>query len=290
MRTKREKDFWPIILLHVYIVGTFILIINSIENKSLIYLIEIIFAVIYLIFIVLYYMDYRERRIQQIINTRIKTKQSYLECIEKTVDIVRQIRHDSMNHLNTIGALCNSDKPNLTDEIHSFIERVSRESRRFCFKYDTGNDYLNVLLSIKNNLAEEKNISMSVEIKSSLSLAEIEPTELVFVLDCILDNSFEVLSDNDSISKKKIFFKSKIDEDKILISIKNNGPQIPDNILKNIFDCGFTTKPFEKSDKGGFGLFIAKKIIEENNGTVSVTSNKNETEFIIKFDTGINFI
>jgi len=63
------------------------------------------------------------------------------------------------------------------------------------------------------------------------------------------------------------------------INIKNDGPEIPKEIIGNIFDEFFTTK---KAGEGtGLGLNIVKKIVKKNKGTIECKSNPNETKFII---------
>jgi PAS domain S-box-containing protein len=63
------------------------------------------------------------------------------------------------------------------------------------------------------------------------------------------------------------------------ISIVNDGPMIPQEVLPKIFDEFFTTK--KRGEGTGLGLNIVKKIIEKHNGTIHCESNVSETRFII---------
>lgn len=75
-----------------------------------------------------------------------------------------------------------------------------------------------------------------------------------------------------------IFVKLKQENKKIIISIKDNGVGIPDEIREKIFEPNFTTK----SSGTGLGLAISRKIIESMNGTVSFIRNpEGGTQFII---------
>lgn len=67
------------------------------------------------------------------------------------------------------------------------------------------------------------------------------------------------------------------DNDKVKISISNNGPSIPDNIINRIFEPFFTTKKLGEGT--GLGLDIVKRIIEEIDGKINVESKPGKTTF-----------
>ena len=55
-----------------------------------------------------------------------------------------------------------------------------------------------------------------------------------------------------------------------MLEFKDNGPGIPEAILKKIFDPFFTTKPPGKGT--GLGLTIAAEIVKKYGGNLSVQS------------------
>ena len=67
-----------------------------------------------------------------------------------------------------------------------------------------------------------------------------------------------------------------------MIEIINYGETITKNDMKHIFERFYKGKN-ATSDSIGIGLALAKTIIEEDNGTISVESNNKETKFIIKY-------
>jgi len=66
------------------------------------------------------------------------------------------------------------------------------------------------------------------------------------------------------------------------IEIKDFGEGISEKDMKHIFER-FYKGENSKSDSVGIGLSLAKTIIENDNGQVSVESNENETVFTIKY-------
>ena len=69
--------------------------------------------------------------------------------------------------------------------------------------------------------------------------------------------------------------------DKILISVRDNGNGIPQNIVDKIFQPFFTTKPTGQGT--GLGLSLSYDIVKAHGGEIKVESKEGEsTEFIIE--------
>ena len=66
-----------------------------------------------------------------------------------------------------------------------------------------------------------------------------------------------------------------------LVSIRDNGPGIPNEIAGKIFDPFFTTKEINKGT--GLGLSLVESIVKEHSGTISFTTSSSGTEFIVSF-------
>ena len=105
------------------------------------------------------------------------------------------------------------------------------------------------------------------------------------MIDCIIsniiDNAFDSFTASEKKNNKAISLCTYIDNDEYIISIANNGPKIPENIISKIFENGFSTKK-QKTERG-FGLYIVKSIVKKYDGSIQVFSSDDETQFIIKF-------
>jgi signal transduction histidine kinase len=65
----------------------------------------------------------------------------------------------------------------------------------------------------------------------------------------------------------------------VCVGIENDGPPIPQALKGKIFKPFFTTKG--KGEGTGLGLFLVKRIVEEEGGSVSFSSDKEKTVFNI---------
>ncbi len=71
----------------------------------------------------------------------------------------------------------------------------------------------------------------------------------------------------------------------VVVKISNQGNNIPPEKLSRIFDKFYRLDDARQSNTGGtgLGLAISKQIVEMHNGTISVTSENNITEFTVAF-------
>ena len=78
-----------------------------------------------------------------------------------------------------------------------------------------------------------------------------------------------------------IWIKTAGNDKDIIITVKDDGLGIPDDVQDKIFDPFFTTKDIGEGT--GLGLNISYKIIQDHQGSINVTSKENEgTTFTLK--------
>jgi len=206
---------------------------------------------------------------------------SMAETIRNLEDLnttLRSQRHDYLNHFQVIYGLMELKE---YEEAKNYLEPVFKDILKVSKALKTAQPAVNALLQVKMETAENKNIDLFLDIRSDLKNIPMEPWSLCIVLANIIDNSITCLADVDK--QKKIYIEIEEDRRYYNFQIMNNGPQISENHLADIFKQGFTTK---KEQGHGMGLYIVSKIIEDVNGTINVLSNMKETMFYIQVPKG----
>ncbi len=102
--------------------------------------------------------------------------------------------------------------------------------------------------------------------------------ELNQVWTNVIDNAIDAMEVN---AGGTLEIETRQDRQFVQITIKDNGPGIPEEMQSQIFDPFFTTKDMGKGT--GLGLDVVTRIIRQHNGTVKVHSVPGNTEFVICF-------
>ncbi|MNJ53865.1 Sensor protein CzcS precursor [compost metagenome] len=81
-----------------------------------------------------------------------------------------------------------------------------------------------------------------------------------------------------------IDIRGRLKEGQVVIQVINYGDSIPKDELPHVFDMFFTGDRARTHQEGstGLGLFIAKNIVEQHEGTISVQSDLICTEFEVR--------
>jgi nitrogen-specific signal transduction histidine kinase/FixJ family two-component response regulator len=98
---------------------------------------------------------------------------------------------------------------------------------------------------------------------------EIDAGVVRIALMSILENALDACLEDKEKTAHKIVFGARQDPDHIVIQIVDNGTGMGPDTCENLFDLFFSSKGNQGT---GLGLFIAKKIIEQHGGRISVAS------------------
>ncbi|MBQ6282020.1 MAG: HAMP domain-containing histidine kinase [Bacilli bacterium] len=132
--------------------------------------------------------------------------------------------------------------------------------------------------SIKNvsTLCDLRNINIELNIKNDSKII-CDFKWQVEAITNILKNSIDHSKDN-----QKVIINVENNNVYSTVEIKDYGDGISKKDISHIFER-FYKGENATSDSIGIGLALAKTIIEEDNGNISVESNKNGTKFTIKY-------
>ena len=178
--------------------------------------------------------------------------------------------------------------------IKSFLTTILSASERAAkvvsdlsaFSKDHRNDEKSIVILHNNiasvlnifNFALRKNVDVHFDVDPSLEIVGLE-IKLFQLWSNLLKNAIESIEETELKGVLKIYSKEK--NGQICIYFENNGPHIPEETQKIIFDKFYTTKA--KKNGSGLGLSIVKSVLEEHNASISLSSNEEKTTFKLTF-------
>jgi len=177
----------------------------------------------------------------------------------------------------------------LSKEIEEYVSHLSETILNFKNFYkkdkkkkkDSIENIINNSYSIIKETLKSNQINFIRSIEKNINV-ETYTNELKQVILNIVKNAEEILTEIE-IENKYIKIKSERDlkNNKCVISIENNGGNIPNEIKDKIFEPYFSTK--EEKNGTGIGLYMSKIIIEEHcEGKLSVNNTEDGVCFIIE--------
>ena len=131
------------------------------------------------------------------------------------------------------------------------------------------NELMQRTLFLLQNQSLFQNIEIITDFTQDFTEAYADVQQLNHVFMNIILNAADAMEGNGMLTIKTSFNKK---NNTILIEISDTGPGFKNNVLNNIFDPFFTTK--EEGKGTGLGLSMAYGIIENHNGKLSASNNK----------------
>ena len=226
--------------------------------------------------------------------SRLKTEQLTQRAF--LGDFASLLAHEIRNPINNMNIWIQNIK-SLTDEqsdIYQAVNRIEEDCSRVSVLV---NNILAFSKPLKLNLEEidlEQYINEIIErwklnfaranIKTFFSAPEnlpkvlIDPRSMEQVFNNLIGNAIDAFDNKGGVISFKIsLHDSKTGRKQVQISVSDNGPGIPDEIIDHIFE------PFVTSKKkgNGWGLAVSKRIITSHKGTIQVKSYPGGTVFEI---------
>lgn len=162
----------------------------------------------------------------------------------------------------------------LNNLITEFLDYSKPESRPDQ-KVDLSLVMNDVIQNIKSSPQTPKNLELVIQVNSATILGFADKLKQAFLN--ISMNAVQAMLNSEN---PKLVIKLETFGDEVMLSIKDNGSGMPEEVKKRIFEPFFTTKP-----KGtGLGLAITHKVLESHQAQMQIHSEIGiGTEFILKF-------
>jgi signal transduction histidine kinase len=161
----------------------------------------------------------------------------------------------------------------LINSIKTFTHMDRGADRQFA-RVDTG---IRNTLTMLGHKLRAHNITITQDYDKDLPEVKMLVGELNQVWTNLIDNAIDAMEPT---GKGSLHIKTRKDREFAEITITDNGPGIPADVINQIFDPFFTTKEMGKGT--GMGLEVVQRIVkQQHHGSVKVSSQPGHTEFVI---------
>ncbi|WP_375533382.1 ATP-binding protein [Alteribacillus sp. HJP-4] len=192
--------------------------------------------------------------------TEIKQMLNAFSEVKSYSEDLRAQTHEFTNKLYVLLGLI---QLGLYEEAEDMIQAESNahQSKAKVLFNQLHDDKLQAILLGKTGIASERKIDFTIKEDSYLNSMppHISLSQLIVIVGNLIDNAFEALKDQNV--KIVSFFITDLGDD-IVMEIEDNGPGIPEDITKQIFERGFSSKGAGR----GYGLFNVMNEINELQG------------------------
>ncbi|CAM2007130.1 ATP-binding protein [Acanthopleuribacter pedis] len=180
----------------------------------------------------------------------------------------------------SLGEAINEEQTTLTDEVTALINKVNmmrdvistQQNYAKASLYTEDVSVIDLIEdSLKLNLASlQKQGVKIVKNYTSDPKGSVAKVKLVHVLTNLIKNAKEAMQENDGKNKEQILelIMRGVENNEVIVMVKDNGVGISQENKDKIFNHGFTTKPTGH----GFGLHTCANFMTEMGGTLEVSS------------------
>ena len=202
----------------------------------------------------------------------------YIQLIEKIIKKNIDNSSQCFLELKDYCAIIKEEIGRLEDTINSFLFSV-RKLELNLEEININSLILSTVDFLKYEI-ENNNINIEIKFDRDNLIMRIDERYIKQSLINIIQNAIDsILEKNEKNYKKEIQIKLKTVDNFALITIKDNGMGIKEELLSKIFEPYFTTKRHGT----GLGLTNVARIIEAHNGNINIESEyKKGTKVIIK--------
>jgi len=155
------------------------------------------------------------------------------------------------------------------------VKRFTRMDQRVESEEVDVEEGLRDTLKVIGSKARAKRAAVTLQVDADLPNVCAAGGELNQVWLNLVDNALDAIAEGG-----KIAIGARRELDRVVVSIADDGPGIPEEIRARIFDPFFTTKP--PGQGTGLGLDIARRLVRRWDGEITVESRPGHTEFSVE--------
>jgi len=223
---------------------------------------------------------------------------SYIEKQSAWQEMAKQVAHEVKNPLTPMKLMMQNferkfdpNDPKITDKVKNLSEvvigqidvitRVASAFSQFAQLPQKNDEEISLNKEIRNALTIFSDENIFVHANQDNILMKIDKDYLTRIITNLVTNASQAKSDG---RKSVINVDLEKIEKRIRITVNDNGVGISQNKLEKIFDPNFTSK----NSGMGIGLTMVKRMVEDYNGTISVSSEEDKgASFIISMPSNL---
>ena len=195
--------------------------------------------------------------------------------VTQIINSMRANVHEFKNKIHVISGLLKLEE---YEEVKKYVSNIR-------IKLDEENNevqkiedpIIKALLLSKISLAREKKIFLNIENNSNFmgKHNNINSDDLIVIIGNLIENAMESFDLNTSL-KKEVNIKLSENENKIFISVTDNGEKILN--INRIFQMGYSSK----GEKRGSGLALVKNLVSLYDGRIDIIDEHTQKTFYIE--------
>lgn len=244
--------------------------------------------VVLIVFILTIYIVFRQKRLSEMKNDFINNMTHELKTPVATISLAAQMLLDpsvgkSPNMFKHISGVINDETKRLRFLVEKVLQMSLFEGQKASLKKREldANDLITSVANIFTLRVEKCGGKLDVDLQATESKIFVDEMHFTNVLFNLMENAVKYKREEVPLS---LVARTWNEEDKLIISIEDNGIGIKKENLKKIFDRFYRVHTGNVHDVKGFGLGLAyvKKIIDDHGATIRAESEYNVgTKFII---------
>lgn len=209
----------------------------------------------------------------------LKMYRLYVQPLEELVKEIRMKQHEFDNHTNAIlnMHLTIDNYDELVEAQSAYIKEAVREGDRKYLSLLKINDKVLAGFLYSKLVSAPKYVKTELYIKSLEIMSQLSESHLIEIIGTLVDNAYEACDEN--YRHVNIYIDSQ--NDRLIFEIENESQYLKVGEISKFFIKGYSSKAEDGSR--GYGLYQAKKLVEQFGGEITVSCVEREQRNYISF-------